>query len=241
LQSLISTRTVRELIEWIKGFPSPQCVPLGMKIGSERAIERYRYQKGKEKDCVNCIRFCGNFGDCAATSDPPEVIKDNSTAYTVRDAVLESLAMYIEEGQEVKNLIASLQVPSNTKASIPCEMPLCIYEIMSMGSQNGDLVKSAIVSVLWSILPLQLDLRVKYHKERPQYYEPGSDIPRKNKLLNPNAQPHWKKLRDFKGPTSGDFDFDPSEQRAWEAGKAISMSSTMRSFRAARCFLQLTI
>ena len=230
-------------MEWIKGFASPQGVPLDMKIGTERTIKRYLYQEGrlKDKDCADCITFCGKFGDCADTSDPPKLTEGNSIPYTVRDAVLESLAMYIEG--DAKLFIASyLVAPTDTQPGLPCEMPPSINQIMIMGKQHGgDLVKAAVVSVLWSFLPLQLDLRVKYHKERPQYYEPGGDIPGKRVLLNQNAQPHWKKLRDFKGPTSGDCDFDPSEQRAWEAGKAISMSSVMRSFRAARYIPQLTI
>ena len=229
MQSLISTRTVPELIEWLKGI-----VPLGMRIGSAGALKRYQYQEGEEKNCADCIRFCGKFGDCAAASDPPCLNDAQASAYTVRDAVLESLAIYIEE--EAKVFVASLLLAHTcTQPGPPCQMPPRINQIMSVGEQNGDVVKAAIVSVLWSILPLQLDLRLEYNKESPQYYEPGGNVPKRKVILNQNAQPHWEKLRTFKGPTRGDAEFDPSEQLAWANGKAISMSSVIRKFRAERC------
>ena len=78
---------------------------------------------------------------------------------------------------------------------------------------------------------MNLDLRIKFNKERPQFHRPGGGLPERKVILNPNAKAHWDKLNTFKGPTSGDCLFTSSEQNIWEHGMSIATSTVLLQFR----------
>ena len=228
LTAIISTRTIPELIEWLQGA----WAPLEMKIGNIR-IQRYRYQEELEKSCMECRKFFGMcIQDCAATSEPASVLIGEQSACTVRDLVLEALALYIKDDVMLFNSCLMLPHDANEQTPRP---PMSatpkIDELIQYGEQSGSQVKADIAKVLWSQIPLNLDLRIKFNKERPQFHRPGGGLPERKVILNPNAKAHWDKLNTFKGPTSGDCLFTSSEQNIWEHGMSIATSTVLLQFR----------
>ena len=228
LMAVISTRTTSELIEWLQGA----WAPLDLKIGNIQ-IQRYRYQEEHEKSCKDCLKFLGMcFDDCAATSVPASVLIGEQSACTVRDLVLEALALYIKD--DVMQFNSCLMLPHNANEQTP-RPPMSttpkIDELVAYGTQSGSQVKADIAKVLWSQIPLNLDLRVQYNKERPQFHKPGGGLPERKVILNPNAKAHWDRLKTFKGPTTGDCLFTSSEQNIWEHGMSVSTSTVLLQFR----------
>ena len=197
--ALISTRTITELFAWLKG----EGPPLNLVIHGAGPLQRYSFQEEKITGGGGCFCFCGSGYQAAA------VFAAEMTGYTIQDAIYELLALYLEEDlqplggslQFVKNNLC-LKADSKDKQGVSFVAPPKMSHFMQIAQQDPDL-KFHILAVLWSQLPLHLDLKTSRDASRPQKLSRkygqtsflGSQL---EVILNPNAQVFWNSLMALK-------------------------------------------
>jgi hypothetical protein len=218
--ALVSTRTVSELLDWLKnGGP-----PLNMAIQSQGSKQRFRYQEEFiEAKCCSCV-----FGD---SWRPGSVHPDRTSPYTVQDAVYEALALYVEEDLRAfggpERFILDYVVMKHDNRQPPANFP-------PLGPRTTRLVNIArsdaalsqhLLAVLWALFPLNLDLQLRRNPARPQKFGRGRFYGEQEVVLNPHAQTFWQSLKNL---MPGSLD---QHGGVWAVGEAIKTASSMRQFR----------
>ena len=94
--------------------------------------------------------------------------------YTIRDAVYEAIALHLEQdltpfrGTE-KFVLQLLCLPKNDKRKVAfpdMQKQLPRFTLLVRKAQESATVKAHILAVLWSLLPLNLDLGPTHNKNR---------------------------------------------------------------------------
>ncbi len=123
--------------------------------------------------------------------------KGNSRGYEIKDAIYETLAMYLEDelrpfGGPDEYVKKYLFVKATTKAHVPFQSLPKMVRFIQTAAQDTALEKH-LLAVLWSLLPLNLEL-TDCKQKRPQHFGEQEVI------LNPNPQAtaFWKKLQALK-------------------------------------------
>ena len=163
--ALISTRTLQELIDWLKGSGPP----LDLVLQSSPAIQRFVFKEEVigEAGCCGCSS--GNY-------QPALLLPSAPTGYTIKDAVYEALAIYLEVdlgpfGGVDRFVLEMLSLPHKNKAKqgvpfpdVPRQLPR--FALLMQKAQESATMRSHVLAVLWMLLPLNLDLRTTHDKKR---------------------------------------------------------------------------
>ena len=221
--SLISTRSVGQLLEWLKGE-----APLDMVIQRAGPLQRFTYQQEFVKaSCCPCFGG-GSWLPASVLPDPTQY------PYTLRDAVYETLALYLEEDLRpfggadqfvldyVTVKVGNKQPPTNFPAG-PGQLSK-INRFVAL-ARSDPALKPHLLAVLWAMFPLNLDLTTTRNPSRPQKFGKGRFYGESEVTLNPGAQTFWKSLKDL---VSGSLD---QNGVIWTKGEAIKQSSVMRKYR----------
>lgn len=153
----------------------------------------------------NC---CGCGGGWRAASVTKKEGMLSTSGYTIQDAIYEMLAMYLEDelrpfGGPDQYVQTQICMKSNNKkpVGVPFQpLPKMVWFVQK-ASQDPAL-KKHLLAVLWSLLPLNLELNLKRNKERPQHFGKSTNMMAMGALqeviLNPEAQNFWRSLQALK-------------------------------------------
>ena len=167
-------------------------------------LQRYDYIQ--EDVVVGCC-LCAS-GSWRAASIKKKQGNLSTSSYTIKDAIYETLAMYLEDelrplGGPDEFVKTQLCVKANEKKSVPFKTPSRIAEFVQTASQDPAL-KKHLLPVLWSILPLNLELKTVRNPKRPQHFGHSQSTGMfggpllQEVILNSQANGFWKSLQDLK-------------------------------------------
>ena len=148
---------------------------------------------------------CGCGGSWRAASVAKKEGNSSTSGYTIKDAIYETLAMYLEDelrpfGGPDEYVKKQLCVKATTKTPVPFQSLPKMGRFMQTAAQDTAL-KKHLLAVLWSLLPLNLELTVR-NKQRPQHFGKRTDMMGgpQEVILNPDpqAQEFWRNLQALK-------------------------------------------
>jgi hypothetical protein len=161
-------------------------------------LQRYNYiEEYVEAGC------CGCGGGWRAASLKK---KEGNSGYTIQDAIYETLAKYLEDellplGGPDEFVKTQLCVKASEKKPAPFQPPSRMVLFVRKAAQIPAL-KKHLLTVLWSLLPLNLELTTVRNGKRPQHFGQSTGMfggPQEVILnSNPQAQDFWKNLQALK-------------------------------------------
>jgi hypothetical protein len=163
-------------------------------------LQRFEYAEEYVK--AGC---CGCGGGWRAASVAKKNGNSSTSGYTIKDAIYETLKIYLEDellpfGGPDEYVKTQLCVKANTKQPVPFQSLPKMGRFMQKAAQDTAL-KTHLLAVLWSLLPLNLELTVR-NKQRPQHFGKRTDIMGgpQEVILNPDpqAQDFWRNLQALK-------------------------------------------
>ena len=163
-------------------------------------LQRFEYVEEYVK--TGCC-VCG--GGWRAASVEKKNGNSSTSGYTIKDAIYETLAIYLEDelrpfGGPDEYVKTQLCVKANTKQPVPFQSLPKMGRFMQTAAQDTAL-KTHLLAVLWSLLPLNLELTVR-NKQRPQHFGKRTDMMGgpQEVILNPDpqAQEFWRNLQALK-------------------------------------------
>jgi hypothetical protein len=165
-------------------------------------LQRFEYVE----EYVKAGCFCCGDSSYRAASVVQRKGNSSTSGYIIKDAIYETLAMYLEDevrlfGGPDEYVKTQLCVKANTKQPVPFQFLPKMGQFMQTAAQDTAL-KTHLLAVLWSLLPLNLELRTVRNKERPQHFGKSTSMMGgpQEVILNPNpqAQEFWRTLQALK-------------------------------------------
>jgi len=168
-------------------------------------LQRFDYIQEYVK-AGNC---CGCGGGWRAASVTMKEGNLSFSGYTIQDAIYETLAMCLEDelrpfGGADEYVKTQLCVKATKKpVGVSFQVLPKMLRFVQTAEQDPAL-KKHLLAVLWSLLPLNLELTVQRIKGRPQYFGQRTDMMAigalQEVILNPNpqAQDFWRRLQALK-------------------------------------------
>jgi hypothetical protein len=171
-------------------------------MGDAVPLQRYGYiQEYVEAGCCGC----GGGWRAASVKKKEGNLSTSHSGYTIQDAIYETLAKYLEDellplGGPDGFVKTQLCVKASEKKQAPFQLPSRMVYFLSAAQDPA--LKKHLLTVLWSILPLNLELKTVRNGKRPQHFGQSTGMfggPQEVILnSNPQAQDFWKKLQALK-------------------------------------------
>ena len=157
-------------------------------------LERFDYieEYVKSRNCCGC----GGGWQAASVAKKKGMLR--TSGYMILDAIYETLAMYLEDelrpfgGPDGYVQTQICMKATNKKPIVVPFQPLPRMVWFVQTASQDPALKKHLLAVLWSLLPLNLELTVQRNKERPQHFG------KQEVFLNPQAQDFWRKLQALK-------------------------------------------
>ena len=172
LMAIISTRTVDELMTWLKGAGPPIDAVISSVSWSPAT---YSYVAESTQVEPGCCCFGGK-----TTVTPPSTQKQGTkTGYTIKDAILETLRLYLLAEKPGDAVLMWLSLGERSRLNE-----------FAQKAQADAALKPHLLAVIWSVLPLNTS---PFPQVPRQTNPPGTEQPR-----DPQADAMWSKLTALK-------------------------------------------